>query len=223
MKSILLVEDDTALAESVKQCLEREGFRVTWAGSTEAARFRLKIPFDLILLDWMLPDQQGIDFLRELRGDDVRIPVILLTARTDVVDKVLGLETGADDYITKPFEPRELIARIRAHLRGKGTAVPPATENRCGEIEIRDDTKKVFFRGREIPMTKMEYLLLKLFAENPEKVFSRDELLNKVWGYDSYPTTRTVDNHVFQLRQKLDEEMFETVRGIGYRLKVTKK
>jgi DNA-binding response OmpR family regulator len=223
MKSILLVEDDLSLAGSLKQFLEREGFRVSVAGSAEEAAERLKGNFDVIVLDWMLPDQQGIDFLREIRKTDSRVPVLLLTARTELVDKVLGLEAGANDYITKPFEPRELTARIRAQLRGQQAPEAPSERVSCGDVELHDNSKKVFFRGKEIPTTKMEYLLLKLFVENPEKVFSRDELLNKVWGYDSYPTTRTVDNHVFQLRQKLEESMFETVRGIGYRLKMTKR
>jgi DNA-binding response OmpR family regulator len=223
MKTILLIEDDTTLAASLTHYLKQEGYRVEATGTAREGKAGLDRSPDLIILDWMLPDQQGIDFLKELRAANNRIPVILLTARTELVDKVLGLESGANDYLTKPFEPRELMARIRAQLRATQAAGASELHIRCGEIELHDDTKKVFFRGNEIPMTKMEYLLLKLFAENPDKVFTRDELLNKVWGYDSYPTTRTVDNHVFQLRQKLDESLFETVRGIGYRLKMTKK
>lgn len=174
---------------------------------------------DLVLLDWMLPDGQGIDLLRDLRNKGLKVPVIFLTAKADVIDKVLGLESGANDYVTKPFEPRELLARVRLRLRSTSSQAVESDALHSGGIEVNDREKRVFYRRQEVNLTKMEYLLLKLFLENPGRVFSREELLNKVWGYDSYPTTRTVDNHVLQLRQKLKESYFETVRGIGYRFR----
>jgi DNA-binding response OmpR family regulator len=223
---ILLIEDDPNLGESLRDHLQREGYAPTLATSLSGARKVLAADApSLIILDWMLPDGQGIDFLRELRAAGNRSPTILLTARADLVDKIVGLETGANDYMTKPFEPRELVARIRAQLR---TAASAGTEARSGEpdatievsgLRIVPRTREVTFRGKALELTRMEYELLRLLAENPDRVFTRDELLNKVWGYESFPTTRTVDNHVLQLRQKTEESLFETVRGVGYRLK----
>jgi DNA-binding response OmpR family regulator len=222
MMKILIVEDDTSLLASLTEYLQGEGFAITTATSAKEAEREFALRPDLVVLDWMLPDRQGIDLLRQLRQQGSAVPVIFLTARADLVDKVLGLETGANDYITKPFEPRELVARIRVHLRSNLPASAAESRLQAGEIEMDDLEKRVFYRKRDVILTKMEYSLLRLFLENPNRVFSRDELLNKVWGYESYPTTRTVDNHILQLRQKLSESLFETVRGIGYRLKLTK-
>ena len=168
---------------------------------------------------------RGIDLLRQMRHSEIGVPVILLTARTELVDKILGLETGANDYITKPFEPRELVARIRVQLRQKSNksaaAAPPAVAS-FEELQMDFSSREVRFRGKKIETTRMEYELLKLFVESPNRVFSREELLNRAWGYDTFPTTRTVDTHILQLRQKLADQLFETVRGIGYRMRSLK-
>ena len=178
--------------------------------------------YDIIILDWMLPDGNGIDFLKELRQAQFLAPVIMLTAKTELIDKILGLESGANDYITKPFEPRELLARIRVQLRNISTNIQKKINIEkilFEDIEMNNTKREVFFKKTKIDLTKMEYELLKLLIKHPEKSFSREEILNKVWGFENYPTTRTVDTHVLQLRQKLCEELIETVWGFGYRIK----
>jgi DNA-binding response OmpR family regulator len=226
MKTVLLVEDDENLGQGLAMLLKRENYLVLHAKSLAEAYRLSGEPHDIVVLDWMLPDGQGIDYLRHAKSIALR-PVIMLTARADVTDKVLGLELGADDYLTKPFEPRELAARIRVQLRREPAAAAPnaipaaSAEIRQGEIVIQIFERKVSYRNADVPLTKMEFDLLKLLVENPGKVFSRDELLNKVWGFENYPTTRTVDTHVLQLRQKFDDSLFETVRGIGYRFKIS--
>jgi DNA-binding response OmpR family regulator len=218
MPNLLLIEDDENLGESLKSYLTKEGFDVTLAKTLAAANEKDANDFEIIVMDWMLPDGQGIDYLRELRAQKSMKPVIMLTARNELVDKVLGLETGANDYLTKPFEPRELVARIRVQLR-----MPQATEEESnqaieiGALIIDKHSREVEFDGAAVTLTKMEYDLLVLLAENPGRAFPRDEILNKVWGFENYPTTRTVDTHVLQLRQKLRDAMIETVRGIGYK------
>jgi len=216
----MLVEDDENLGISLKKHLEDEGYSVSLAGSLKHARALKDSEFSLVILDWMLPDGQGIDFLKEMRGEHPQMPIIMLTAKTELIDKVLGLESGANDYITKPFEPRELIARIRVQLRE--TKGPSEKEIKVIEVHsLRIDLEKrdVIFGEKSLELTKMEYDLLRLLAESPGRVFSREEILNKVWGFENYPSTRTVDTHVLQLRQKISEDMIETMRGIGYRLK----
>ncbi len=226
MNRLLLVEDDLNLGASTAAYLAREGFVVEWAKNLAEAR-GLAASFrpELVLLDWMLPDGQGVDWLRELARAGARVPVILLTARGELVDKVLGLESGANDYVTKPYEPRELVARVRAQLRQASVtlaapAAPAKALVRAGEIELDLGAREARFRGRALETTRMEFELLRLLCENPNRVFSREELLNQVWGYERFPTTRTVDTHILQLRQKLADELFETVRGVGYRLKI---
>ncbi len=215
---LLLIEDDESLGESIRKLLVMEGFGVTWVKSLVEARSSLSEEIKMIVLDWMLPDGQGIDFLKELRSSSNLIPVIMLTARVELIDKIIGLESGANDYMTKPFEPRELVARIRVQLRVKPVLQEKKSEIRFEDLIVDCDARKVMFKGVEIEFTKMEFDLLRLLAESPGRAFSREEILNKVWGYDSYPTTRTVDTHVLQLRQKLEDELIETVRGVGYRL-----
>lgn len=218
-KKILLVEDDLNLGESLKKVLEGESYDVVLLKSfSEAISFDAN-HVDLAILDWMLADGQGIDILKEFRLKKVTVPIIMLTARTELIDRVLGLEAGANDYIIKPFEPRELLARIRVQLRSKVIPFLEGQKVEIGELLIETDKREVFFKNKKIDLTKMEFDLLKLLAENPDRAFSREELLNKVWGYENYPSTRTVDTHVLQLRQKLDENMIETIRGIGYRFR----
>jgi DNA-binding response OmpR family regulator len=219
----MIVEDDETLGNSLKSYLQGEGFEVNWAKNIEQARglYDQANP-QVLILDWMLPDGQGIDYLKEIRNAGLSVPVIMLTARTEVIDKVVGLESGANDYMTKPFEPRELIARIRVQLR-----LPQSNDEQdeqqiitAGDIVIDHGKREVTFKNNVIELTKMEFNFLSLLAESPNRAFSREEILNKVWGYENYPSTRTVDTHVLQLRNKLYDELIETVRGVGYRLKL---
>lgn len=218
MKQVLIVEDDENLGNSLKKILESEGMKAHLAPNLELARTLVSKDLDVIVLDWMLPDGQGIDFLREIRSKEFLMPVIMLTARTDLIDKVLGLETGANDYMTKPFESRELVARVRVQLREKSQVVARAEKVIVGKLVINDMEKEVLYDGRKITFTKMEYELVRLLAENPRQTFSRENLLDKVWGYENFPTTRTVDTHVLQIRQKTADDIIETIRGLGYRL-----
>jgi DNA-binding response OmpR family regulator len=214
MNRILIVEDNASLAKSLRDYLSGEGFSITVAYTLEEVD-KLPLNFQLIILDWMLPDGQGLDWLQSLRKRSIGVPVIFLTAKSDLIDKVLGLESGASDYIVKPFEPRELLARIRAQLRMN----PVETDSiSFGKIVVHLKTREVVYQGHLIEMTRKEFDLLVLLAKNPKKVFSREELLNQIWGFENFPTTRTVDTHVLQLRQKLSEDLIQTVRGIGYRL-----
>lgn len=218
MPRILLVEDDFNLGNSIKETLGKEGFDIKLVDSLEMARQEDPHNYNIILLDWMLPDGQGIDLLRELRAQQVTQPVIMLTARADLIDKVLGLESGANDYVTKPFEPRELVARIRVQLRDR-VKMPESNNGKLiiGKLQMDTNNRTCFYDDEEIILTKMEFDLLYLLGSHPKQTFSREKLLDKVWGLENYPTTRTVDTHVLQLRQKLGSNLIETVRGIGYR------
>jgi len=218
MARVLIVEDHQNISLSIKDLITKEGHQVVIAENLAEAREHLKTKPDLLILDWMLPDGQGLDFLIEIRKQGLTTAVIFLTARAEVVDKVLGLEMGANDYLTKPFEPRELIARVRVQLRTKTQELNGSLT--VGSLLIDRIRHKVSFKGATIELVKKEFDLLVLLAETPEKVFSRDEILNKVWGYEVYPTTRTVDTHIMLLRQKIDDALIETVRSVGYRLKV---
>lgn len=217
MSTILLLEDDRNVRESLCRYLIGQGMKVVEAGTLSEAR--AKIPMaDLAIFDWQLPDGEGIDLLKEIRKDHNELPVIILTARKDVVDKVIGLEIGADDYMVKPFEPRELLARIRLRLL-KNHQVKPESRSLsfCG-IEIDRVSREVFSDGKPVELTKLEFNLLVFLAESPNRVFTRNELLDEIWGVDEMSETRAVDNHVFQLRKKLNKNIFKTIRGIGYRL-----
>jgi DNA-binding response OmpR family regulator len=220
-EKILMVEDDENLGTSLRRFLIDEGHEVDWVKSIGDAKSKSLDDVGLIILDWMLPDGQGIDLLREFRGENMSLPVIMLTARTEVIDKVVGLESGADDYITKPFEPRELAARIRVQLRNNDHRAS-ASENEkiiLGDLVIDLVRREISYKANKIDFTKMEFEFLALLAEYPNRAFSREEVLNKVWGYENYPSTRTVDTHVLQIRQKLYDGLIETVRGVGYRLR----
>jgi DNA-binding response OmpR family regulator len=218
MTKLLLVEDDTSLGESLQDFLVQEGMNVDWTQSTKGAQSKvLDNDYDVIILDWMLPDGHGIDLLKRWHEEKRTVPVIMLTARTDLLDKVIGLESGANDYITKPFETRELVARIRVQLRAQNTELEGETEIIRKDLVINVTTREVFYQEKSVYLTKMEFDLLRLLSEKPGRPYTRDELLNKVWGFEFTPSTRTVDTHVLQLRQKLNEDMFETVRGVGYR------
>ncbi len=224
MKRLLLIEDEPGLVLTLADRLGREGYGVETAqdGPTGLER-ALQEPFDLILLDVMLPRQSGFDVLRDLRQQGVDTPVIMLTARGQVVDKVVGLKLGADDYLTKPFEMMELLARIEARLR---RAPPPATIDaeayRFGAIQVDFRKAEVTREGQAINLSAREYQLLRYFIEHRGATISRDELLNQVWGYNAMPNTRTVDVHVAWLRQKIEPnpkhpQYILTAHGLGYR------
>jgi len=221
VSTILIVEDDAHVGASLRDLLAREGYGVHIACSLGEARRALadsSVPLDGMLLDWRLPDGEGIDLLKELRKTS-DLPVLMVTARVEVIDRVLGLEVGADDYITKPVEPRELLARLKARLRTRLPISQPARTIEHVGVRVDLQTRDVLFEGRTVTMTRMEFGLLVLLLEHPGRVFSREELLNQVWGFERTPTTRTVDTHVVQLRSKLRADLIESVRGIGYRLK----
>ena len=220
-RRVLLIEDDPNISNSLTAYLKTEGYAVTATDCVAVARSLLNPAPEIIILDWMLPDGQGLDLLKEIRAQGHRMPIILLTARNDLVDKVLGLESGADDYLTKPFEPRELVTRMRVRLRD----MPLMTSRKILHegIELDRELREVTYQGRLLELTKLEFDLLKLLIESPGRVFTRESILNKVWGFENFPTTRTVDNHIVQLRQKTSSELFETVRGVGYRLVAIQK
>lgn len=210
MNKILLIEDDESLGKNLKESLEKENYLVQWAKSLADTTEYNPDEFDLVLLDWMLPDGQGIDYLKT----PTKTPIIMLTARTDLLDKVLGLESGASDYMTKPFELRELIARIRVQTRKDINQ--EQTKIHINNLLVDAIKREVYIDDTNIVLTKMEFDLLYLLASQKDQIFSREKLLDKVWGYENYPTTRTVDTHVLQLRQKLGSDIIKTIRGIGY-------
>jgi len=221
MKKILFIEDDADLFALVKYNMEKEGF--AFAGS-QTGRGALELcqrerP-DLILLDIMLPDSDGLDICKRIRahGDLAQIPVIFLTARASETDRIVGLELGANDYIVKPFFVRELIARVKIQFRG----VPaPSRKLRVGGLELDRDTCRVHLNGEEIVLTTTEFKLLDFLMSRPGIVFSRDQLLDSVWGYDRAVTDRTVDVYILRLRQKIESDpaapdWIRSIRGFGY-------
>jgi two-component system alkaline phosphatase synthesis response regulator PhoP len=223
-RRILLVEDEPGLVLTLTDRLAAEGYDVAAAsdGPTGLTRATTEL-WDLILLDVMLPRMNGFDVVKEIRQKRVATPVIMLTARGQVVDKVLGLKLGADDYLTKPFDTMELLARIEAHLRrAAASASPIAPTYEFGDVTL--DVRKAEVRrgGKVLELSAREFLLLKYFVEHPEATLTRDELLNDVWGYHSMPSTRTVDVHVAWLRQKIEPDVKHprhilTVHGLGYK------
>ncbi len=226
-RSIVIVEDDEDIAESIRYNLEREGFRVRVAVTGEdALNLILDRPPNLILLDLNLPHMSGFEMCRRLRAEapTARVPILILTARTDESDKVLGLNIGADDYITKPFGMRELVARVNAVLRrADGLEIErPIYDN--GELTIDQATFSVRFKGREVRLTRKEFALLSELARNQGRVMTRETLLDRVWSMSYYGDSRTLDVHIRRLRQKLGEStLIETVTGIGYRLLDSRK
>ena len=222
MERILVVEDDHAVQKALKRLFEGEGFTVEVSSDGKAAleAFRKTVP-SAIVLDLRLPQMSGRDVCREIKQQAPAVPIIVLSATTDVSDKVLLLELGADDYVTKPFSPRELLARVRA-------AVRRSVRKDSGELVSFDGISVDFTKmevsrdGEAVVLTAQEFKTLKFLIQNAERVISRDELLNEVWGYQNYPSTRTVDNHILKLRQKLERDPanpshFRTVHGVGYK------
>jgi two-component system, OmpR family, alkaline phosphatase synthesis response regulator PhoP len=222
-RRILLVEDEPSLVLTLSDRLLSEGYRVETAGDGDTALARaLAEPFDLIVLDILLPGRDGLEVCRELRSHGSQVPILMLTARGQVVDRVVGLKLGADDYLTKPFEMIELLARIEALLRRGRAPVTPAGTYAFGDVRVDFRRAEVWKNGVPVPLSALEFKLLTYFIENRGSLLTRDELLDKVWGYDAMPVTRTVDVHVGSLRQKLERnpshpELFLTVHRRGYR------
>src|SRR5215212_3250431 len=241
---LLLVDDEPHILDALRERFTRDGFRVTTAPSGQAALAALglapaaadlePVDFDCLILDLMLPDLDGFEVLRTLRRAGLDLPVIVLTARSDDVDKIVGLELGADDYVVKPFNPRELVARVRALLRrvaevrtlraqlaaNAGADAGPAP----GGLRLDAICRTATFQGVGLDLRPREFDLLALLAQHPGQVFTREILLNRIWGYDSYIDPRTVDVHIRRLREKLTAidpatPLIETERGVGYRLR----
>jgi two-component system phosphate regulon response regulator PhoB len=222
-ETILLVEDEAAIREMVCMALERDGFTVWQAGDGgEANRLLADGLPDLILLDWMLPGASGLEIARQLRRDEVtrKVPIIMLTARSEEEDCVRGLDSGVDDYVTKPFSPRELIARIKALLRRASPTGDDGTIDADGLV-LDTHSHRVNADGRALEMGPTEFRLLQFFMTHPERVYSRTQLLDMVWSRGSFVEERTVDVHIRRLRKALEEggydRMVQTVRGAGYR------
>jgi len=222
--TVLVIEDDAKIVELLRLYLEREGFRVESAADGQAGleAFERARP-DAVILDLMLPRLDGIEVCRRLRATS-EVPILMLTARVDEVDKLLGLSLGADDYVTKPFSPREVVARVRTILRRAGPQ-PAARLLRRGELEMDLDRHRVTVAGREIALTKVEFRLLQALLERPEHVFTRDALLNRIYAHhETAVVDRAIDVHVGKLRDKLGDDPQEprfiaTVRGVGYKLR----
>lgn len=220
---ILLVEDDAVIREATQLSLERDGFTVTVAedGITGLEKFRAQAP-DVALLDLMLPGMNGVSLCRQIR-EESPTPVIMMSARADPIDVVLGLEAGADDYVTKPFDSTVLVARIRAVVRrmGRAEAVNGEQPLRFGDLEVQRNGLEVRVGGRPVELTPTELRLLLCFVDSPGSVLTRDVLLEQVWDYQWGGDSRVVDVHVQRLRAKVGQDRIETVRGFGYKLKTT--
>jgi two-component system alkaline phosphatase synthesis response regulator PhoP len=223
VKRILLVEDEPGLVLTLSDRLAREGYAIETSGDGESALERAATEgFDLVLLDVMLPSMNGFDVISELRRRGIETPVIMLTARGQIVDKVVGLKLGADDYVTKPFEMVELLARIEAKLRRAPVTPHPADGYQFGDVRIDFRRAEVARNGEPVELSAREFQLLRYFIEHRGATLTREELLNEVWGYNAMPSTRTVDVHVAWLRQKVEPtprhpQFILTIHGLGYK------
>lgn len=226
MKKILIVEDDSAIALGLEGALQSEGYETLTARTgPEGLRLLRDCSPDLLILDVMLPGMSGLELCKRLRDEGMTTPVIMLTARVEENDKVLGLELGADDYVTKPFSIREFLARVKAQLRREegGTA---AYSGKPGRYEFDDvmvdcQRREVHKAGALQELTNREFRLLEYMLQHPSQLLTRDQLLSDIWGYDAYPTTRTVDNHILRLRKHIEPDpdhprYIKTIRGAGY-------
>jgi two-component system phosphate regulon response regulator PhoB len=221
-QKVLVVDDEAAIRELIRLALETAGFQVAEAGHAEEARCELRQnPPDLVLLDWMLPGRSGLELARELKRNSTTrmVPIIMLTAKGEEQDKVDALDVGADDYITKPFSPRELTARIRAVLR-RTTPIDTEATIEVDGLLIEPERHQVTANGKSLEVAPTEYRLLHFFATHADRAYSRSQLLDLVWGDDAYLEERTVDVHVRRLRKQLEasghDKLIQTVRGVGY-------
>jgi two-component system alkaline phosphatase synthesis response regulator PhoP len=227
MKKILIVEDDANIVLGLESALQDEHYE-TLAAHTgpEGLRLAKEHHPDLLILDLMLPGMSGLEICKRLRDEKIMTPVIMLTAKSEEADKVLGLELGADDYVTKPFSLRELLARVRAHLRREEAPATAPTASKMekyefAEVEIDFKRREVRKNGELQDLTNREFRLLEYFVHHPGELLTRDRLLDEIWGYQSYPTTRTVDNHILHLRKHIEPDpenprYIKTIRGAGY-------
>ena len=212
MKQIFIIEDDPAILKGLTTGLETENYKVKSASDGEKGYNLCKNEnADLIILDIMLPSKNGLDICRDLRKDGVNTPIIMLTSKKEEIDKVVGLEIGADDYMTKPFSIRELLARIKAILRRKSEITKSIDEFSFNGIFLDFNKMEALKNGREVKLSSLEFKILKYLIENEGIVVSRDKLLDDVWGYESFPTTRTVDNYILSLRKKIENNPSEPV------------
>lgn len=229
MASILVVDDEVNLVAALRYVLVKEGFHVeTASNGLEAVEVACRIRPELVLLDLMLPDLSGFEVCRRIRRDSLA-PIIMLTARDDEVDKVAGLEMGADDYVTKPFSMRELVARIRAHIRRSEVIMAPEEDSSseaivAGGLEVSPASHEALLNGKPLTLQPREFDLLAFLARQPGLVFRRDQIIEQVWGPNAFVDTRTVDVHVRGLRKKIETDpsspkYIETVRGVGYRFR----
>jgi two-component system alkaline phosphatase synthesis response regulator PhoP len=221
--TILIIEDEPSLVVGLRNAFEHNGFAVQSASDGESGlQLGLSRQYDLIILDIMLPKKDGFEVCRELRSRNVWTPIIMLTARSSEPDRVAGLELGADDYVTKPFSIRELVARVRALLRRAAPAEGSAERVVVGEATVDYKQYAVFKGDQRYPLTPIEVSLVKMFLGHPHEVITRERLLNEIWGFDTFPTTRTVDTFLLRLRQKIEADPrrprhFITVHGAGYK------
>ena len=226
--NILVIEDEPDIRRNLEYNLGREGFKASSVGSLNEANEKLKSKkFDLILLDLMLPDGSGLDLCKKIKSNSETeaTPIIILTAKDDEVDKVVGFELGADDYVTKPFSVRELILRVKAILKRSDTKTKKVVEveRHFGDLKIDVDSHEVHVDSQLIELTALEFRLLKELVDKRGRVQSRDQLLSEVWGYNAEVTTRTVDTHIKRLREKLGSmgKYVQTIRGVGYKFSRT--
>jgi phosphate regulon transcriptional regulator PhoB len=223
---IAIIEDEADIVEMVRYNFRKEGFDVeSYSRGKEGVEGLRRNPPDLLLLDIMLPDEDGLAICRRLRSDDrlKSLPVVFLTARGEEIDRIVGLEIGADDYVVKPFSPRELVARVKAVLRRQGRAAEPEETVAVRDLRLDARTQDVTVRGAPVELSALEFKLLYFLASHPRQVFTRERLLDEVWGRDCSVTLRTVDVHIRRLREKIEQqpdnpEYIGTVRGSGYRL-----
>ncbi len=222
-QTVLVVEDDHDLCNLLNYNLTRGGYQVDIIGRVQGGleRIRGSRP-DLIILDVMLPDGDGFELCRQIRADPslTSIPILFLTARSEEADRVMGLEIGGDDYVTKPFSPRELLARVKAHLRRQTNSKSKV----AGPIRVDVDSRRAYLRDQQLSLTATEFRLLELFLSSPGRVFSREQLLNSIWGEGYHVSPRNVDVHIRRLRERVedtpdDPQWIQTVRGFGYRFK----
>jgi len=220
---VLMIDDDQKLADLLKTYFKGHGIELLWADRPSEGRRRLQVESpDLLILDIMMPEQDGLSLCREFRAEGVTQPILMLTARGETTDRIVGLELGADDYMPKPFEPRELVARIQSIMRRvRGERLKPFHESTFGELVVSTDRRTAFLKGVDLDLTTAEFELLKLLTENPGRKFSRDEIMNRLRGVDSDVYSRSIDILVSRVRTKLGDtaktpKYIKTVWGVGY-------
>ena len=225
--TILIVEDEFAVARGIQYALQQEGYEVTPAvdGTDAESKLSVDMPFDLLILDIMMPGRSGLEICREVRARSA-VPIIILTAKDSEVDKVVGLEVGADDYVTKPYRIRELVARIRSVLRRSGGSLDDEGSSdevlAVGDVRLDPERHQVFVRGEEVRLPLREFEVLELLLANAGRVVTRETLIDRIWGFDYVGDTKTLDVHIKRLRSKVEDEPSHptriiTIRGLGYR------